>query len=355
MAPLRVLHLVGSAQSDLLDELSRLYARDCLASIADPARYEPLIAHVSPGGAWRLLPGADLSDAAIAAAPVLDLAAAVTGIGAARIDVVVPQMFCRLGMTAYRALFDLLGIPYLGNPPAAMALGLHKDQARAVVAAAGVSVPAGIVVAPGQAPPALHELGRRVIVKPVDADNSLGVTLVQDPTRLPAAVAAACEHGSAALIEAFVPAGREVRCGVLERDGQLVVLPLEEYPVNETDRPIRAYADKLRHADGELSLVAKGTDRAWIVDRSDPINEVVGPAAQRCHRALGCRHYSLFDFRIDPTGRPWFLEAGLYCSFARQSVIATMAAATGIPVQDLFALTLGEALGPAAPIPDRSV
>ena len=28
----------------------------------------------------------------------------------------VPQMFCIPGMTAYRALFDVLGIPYLGNP-----------------------------------------------------------------------------------------------------------------------------------------------------------------------------------------------------------------------------------------------
>lgn len=61
-------------------------------------------------------------------------------------------------------------------------------------------------------------------------------------------------------------------------------------------------------------------------------------AALRCHAALGCRHYSLFDFRIDPTGRAWFLEAGLYCSFARQSVVAVMAAAAGISIQELIAI-----------------
>ena len=55
------------------------------------------------------------------------------------------------------------------------------------------------------------------------------------------------------------------------------------------------------------------------------------------HRALGCRDYSLFDFRVDPAGTVWFLEAGLYCSFARQSVIPMMAAAAGLGLADLFA------------------
>jgi len=58
--------------------------------------------------------------------------------------------------------------------------------------------------------------------------------------------------------------------------------------------------------------------------------------------ALRCRHYSLFDFRIDPSGQPWFLEAGLYCSFARKSVISVMAKAAGIPLDDLFATAIRE-------------
>lgn len=35
--PLRVLHLVGSATSAFHDDLSRLYARDALAAVADPS------------------------------------------------------------------------------------------------------------------------------------------------------------------------------------------------------------------------------------------------------------------------------------------------------------------------------
>jgi D-alanine-D-alanine ligase len=71
----------------------------------------------------------------------------------------------------------------------------------------------------------------------------------------------------------------------------------------------------------------------------------VWEAAKTCHTALGCRHYSLFDFRIDPKGEPWFLEAGLYCSFARKSVIPMMAQASGIPGAELFHLVLEESRG----------
>ena len=77
--------------------------------------------------------------------------------------------------------------------------------------------------------------------------------------------------------------------------------------------------------------MAKDRAHAWIVDPSDPVTARVWAAARQCHEALGCRHYGLFDFRVDPDGQPWFLEAGLYCSFARQSVIAVMAAAAGSP------------------------
>jgi D-alanine-D-alanine ligase len=163
------------------------------------------------------------------------------------------------------------------------------------------------------------------------------------------------------LVESYVELGREVRCGILVRDGQLVCLPLEEYNVDSDTRPIRGYADKIsRTDDGELNLVAKEAAKAWIVDTDDPITERVWEAAKLCHVALGCRHYSLFDFRVDPDGTPWFLEAGLYCSFAEQSVISVMAKAAGISVADLFSTVVQESLALAVPgstglaVPPRS-
>jgi D-alanine-D-alanine ligase len=247
-------------------------------------------------------------------------------------------MFCLPGMTAYRALFDVIGLPYLGNSPEVMAVAADKAKARAIVAAAGVAVPAGEVLSPGGRP----TLPVPVVVKPVDADNSAGVSLVREPSEMNAAISLAQAHGRAALVESYVELGREVRCGIVVRDGELICLPLEEYAVNAA-KPVRLGDDKLdRTGGGELYLVAKDASRAWIVPEDDPITERVWDAARRCHVALGCRHYSLFDFRIDPDGTPWFLEAGPYCSFAPTSVIAVMAAAAGIDVTELFATALRE-------------
>ena len=334
-----VLHLVGSPVDEAFADLSRLYARDCLHAVADPARYRFTIAHVSPDGRWCF--PVDLSPGSIAAAPPLSPAQALARLAELDIDLMLPKMFCRPGMTSYRALFDVLGIPYLGNTAEVMALAAHKARAKAVVAGAGVPVPGGELLRRGDRP----TIPVPAVVKPVDSDNSDGVTLVRDPDGFDAALAQAFTHADEVLVETYVELGREVRCGIVERAGELVGLPLEEYAVDADRKPVRTRADKLdRDSDGELYLVAKDSTRSWIVDAEDPLSARVQEAARRCHRALGARHYSLFDFRIDPAGQPWFLEAGPYCSYAEKSVVPVMARAAGIPLPELFAIGVAQAL-----------
>lgn len=335
--PTKVLHLIGSAVDEFHADLSRVYAGGCLEALADHPQRTTHLAFVSPDGSWRF-PTA-LGDGALSEARKLPLRDAVAHIESLDVDVVVPQMFCRPGMTTYRALFDLLDIRYLGNRPEVMAIGADKAKARALIAATGVDVPAGQVVRRGEhVDPSLP-----VVVKPVDADNSVGVSLVRDRHEYDTAVEAALAHSDRVLVESYVELGREVRCGIIVRDGELVCLPLEEYAVDSTTKPIRGRDDKLARTDsGDLYLVAKDASRAWLVAEDDPITDRVWEAARHCHIALGCRHYSLFDFRIDSDGRPWFLEAGLYCSYAPSSVIAVMAAARGLSTADLFDIGLSE-------------
>ncbi|MBW4669523.1 MAG: D-alanine--D-alanine ligase [Cyanomargarita calcarea GSE-NOS-MK-12-04C] len=339
MSVLRVLHLVGSQESEFYSDLSRLYAQDCLESTANPALYEFHIAYISPDRQWRF--PTDLSHEAIALANPMSHAEAIQVLTALKIDVMLPQMFCVPGMTYYRALFDLLNIPYVGNTPDVMALAANKAKTKAVVAFSDVSVPQGELLQKGNFP----QIATPAVIKPVDADNSLGVVLVRNPSDYDSALKTAFAYASEVLVETFIELGREVRCGVIVVDGQLVCLPLEEYLMDDDSRPIRSYEDKLkRDENGDLTMVAKDNNKSWIVDPSDPITEKVWDAAKKCHIALACQHYSLFDFRIDPSGKPWFLEAGLYCSFARTSVISTMAKASGISLDKLFQTMLNNAL-----------
>jgi D-alanine-D-alanine ligase len=339
MSLLRILHLVGSAQDDFYCDLSRLYAQDCLTATAERSLYDFQIAYITPDGLWRF--PHTLSPEDIAIAKPMPLSDAIQFIAAQNIDLVLPQMFCIPGMTHYRALFDLLKIPYIGNTPDVMAIAAHKAKAKAIVAAAGVKVPRGELLRQGDVP----TIPTPVVVKPASSDNSLGVVLVKDITEYEAALQKAFEYDSEVIVEEFIQLGREVRCGIIVKDGELVGLPLEEYLVDPQEKPIRNYADKLKKTDdGNLHLTAKDITKAWIVDPNDPITQKVQQVAKKCHQALGCRHYSLFDFRIDPQGQPWFLEAGLYCSFAPKSVISTMAKAAGISLNELLKIAINEIL-----------
>ncbi|WP_293341318.1 ATP-grasp domain-containing protein [Microcoleus sp. CAWBG58] len=339
MSVLRVLHLVGSAVSDFYCDLSRLYAQDCLENTANSALYEFHIAYVSPDRTWRFPTSLDKS--AIAAANPMSLAGAVQVLNDLKIDVTIPQMFCIPGMTQYRSLFDLLSIPYVGNPAELMALVADKARTKAVVAAAGVSVPLGEIVRRGDR----TAIDFPAVLKPVNSDNSIGVAFVKNAADYDAALQTALTHSDEVLVEKFIELGREVRCGIIVKAGELVCLPLEEYALDPDTKPIRSYADKLKqNDDGHLSLTSKNITKSWIVDKSDPITERVWDMARKSHIALGCRDYSLFDFRIDPQGKPWFLEAGLYCSFAQKSVLSAMTKASGTSLDSFFESMLQNAL-----------
>ncbi|MFN5240536.1 MAG: D-alanine--D-alanine ligase [Aphanizomenon sp.] len=339
MSKLRILHLVGSAQNDFYCNLSRLYAQDCLTGIADQLLYDFEIAYITPDLLWRFPPS--LSSEDIAITKPMSLFKAIEFLTARNIDLVLPQMFCIPGMTHYRSLLDLLKIPYIGNTPDIMAITAHKARAKAIVAAAGVKVPRGEILRSGDIP----TIKPPAVVKPASSDNSLGVTLVKDATEYETALKIAFEYAEEVVVEEYIELGREVRCGIIVKDGELVGLPLEEYLVN-SHKPIRKYVDKLQQGDdGNLYLTAKDNIKAWIVNTHDPITQKVQEMAKKCHQALGCRHYSLFDFRIDPNGEPWFLEAGLYCSFAPKSVISSMAKAAGIPLNELLIIAINETLG----------
>jgi D-alanine-D-alanine ligase len=326
------LQLVGSPTSDFFCELSELYARGSIDALRDPDAYAFVIAHLSPDGTWRF-PQA-LSAEALQRAQGQTLAEAIATIARLHIDLAVPQMFCERGMTDVRALLELLAIPYLGNRPLQMALAADKAKAKAIVAAAGVRV-ARSEFAERDEP---TRLPFPVVVKPNTSDNSAGVSLVTSAPAYAHAVETALEHSESVLVEEYIPLGREVRCGTVDRHGEIVCLPLEEYFVDSSTRPIRRAVDKLKRSDGnDLTLAAKTASESWIVPTADPIVPAVWDAARRCHVALGCRQYGLFDFRIDPQGRPFFLEAGLYCSFSPQSVVVTMMEAAGTPLRRFFA------------------
>lgn len=319
---LRVLHLAGSCVSNFYYNLSILYAKE----VVQPVGVSSYYAVVDPDGLWQL--GTSL-DSLSEKMSLQDMTPRLP-----QIDVVVPHMFCFPGMTSFRAFFeDILGIPVVGSPSHCTALATNKAQTRSVVSASGVRVANAQQLRRGDTltmkPP--------FVVKPTSEDNSLGVTLVWDKSQIEAALDKGFELDETLLVEDYIP-GRELRVAVVEREGKLQVLPMIEYLVTE-EHPIRTVHDKLElQSDGTPGKQPdKPTAKPVCPANVTPeLFEKLGNAAKTAHIALGCRDYSLYDFRVHAeTNEPYLLEAGLFWTFGKISMITRMLQADGQSLEDV--------------------
>ncbi|MEL6441673.1 MAG: D-alanine--D-alanine ligase [Cyanobacteria bacterium J06621_8] len=317
-ANLAVLHLVGSAVSEFYYQLSVLYAKE----VVQPVGVSSYYAVVSPEGLWQL--GADLDSLS----DKISLAAMVERLPA--VDVVVPHMFCFPGMTSYRSFFEeLLGIPVVGNRADINSLATNKSHTRNIVAAAGVKVAAAQLLQRSDTlamkPP--------FVVKPNSEDNSIGLTLVKTEAEIAAALEAGFKYDETLLVEEYIP-GREMRVGVVEINGILTVLPALEYLLTK-DNPIRSLDDKLTTKnDGELIRQAVNIDCPAVMNPE--LEQKLAQAVTKAHLALGCRDYSLYDFRIHAeTQEPYMLESCSFWSFIDASVLSRMIAADGRKLEEV--------------------
>jgi len=324
-----VLHLVGSRQDEFYHDLSVLYARACDAcKDLDRMRFDFHFAVVHMDGRWSF--PTSLAEKSLASAPRVPMAAAICHISQLNPDVMVPHMFCVEGMTRFRSLFDLLEIPFLGNHDYTVWPATDKAVTKQLLEANGVSVPRGELLQKGknERPTSVRV---PLVVKPCNEDNSRGITLVRKEEDLAPALEYAFGFDPRVVVDEYI-AGREVRAACIEEeDGSLTVLPKIEYFLKD----IRTSAHKLvTDSSGKLSsnaIVAakKDGDRQCPADLSPELHARIDAMVKDAHQVLNCRHYSLYDIRVDASEQPYILEAALFCSFSPLSVIPAMAQHAG--------------------------
>lgn len=237
------------------------------------------------------------------------------------------------------ALLELLGVPYTGSDPTAIALSLDKAVAKRLVQQVGLATPAFVLMATGR-----ERLPKNwtfpAIVKPVAEGSSKGVTrtsVVQDEKALRAMVAEqATRYGQAMLVEAYLP-GREFTLGLLGERKPRVLPPLEvRFTDNSDPHPVYAFDSKFYSRGVELQVPAQ-------------VDPALGKELQRVARAafiaLGCRDVARIDLRLDKQGRVHFIECnplpGLAPGFSDLCLIAQ---ATGMEYRGLIGEILASAL-----------
>jgi D-alanine-D-alanine ligase len=226
------------------------------------------------------------------------------------------------------ALCELARVPYVGSGVRAGALAMDKWATKLVAQAVGVATAPGVLLTAVAAPS--YAWTHPVVVKPVAAGSSLGVTLVDRPELLAPALEEAFALGDRVLVEDVVP-GREVDLAVLARaGGRRIVSPALEIAVDGVFGFEEKYGGSARFI---VPAALRETERKELED-----------AAVAVFDALGCAGVARVDFFVTDAG-PVLNEVNTTPGFTAESQVPKMFAAAGMSYPALLDMLVRDALG----------
>ncbi|HYF72230.1 MAG TPA: D-alanine--D-alanine ligase [Nocardioides sp.] len=297
--------VVGGGQS-CEHEVSLASAASVAAGL-DPRRYDVVPLTIDLDGMWR-----------DSGAHPIGLSGATSVLSTC--DVVFPVLHGPRGEDGtLAALCDLAGLPYVGSGVRPGALAMDKWATKLVAEAIGIATAPGHLVT--RATAGQEVWTHPVVVKPVAAGSSQGVSLVREPAQLGSALDLALAVDHRVLVEDVV-AGREIDVAVLRRaDGTVQVSPALEIVV-----------------DGLFDFEAKYGGHADFrvpAELADVEAKALADAALATYDALGCAGVARVDFFLTDTG-PVLNEVNTMPGMTEHSQVPRMFAAAGLPYPDLL-------------------
>jgi len=250
-----------------------------------------------------------------------------------RADVVFPVLHGTYGEDGtLQGLLELAMVPYVGADVLGASVGMDKDVAKRLLAAAGVPVVPWITVhksewASGRASiekKSVGALGLPLFVKPACTGSSVGITKVKDADMLGAAMDEAFRYDMRVLIEKAVDC-REIECAVLGNEDPRASVLGEIVPRHE----FYSYEAKYIDPDGaELKIPAA---------LSPELADGIRAAARSGYLALGCSGMARVDFFLEKIGTRFFLnEINTIPGFTSISMYPKLWEASGLKYADLL-------------------
>jgi len=248
-----------------------------------PDRYEPVGVFVDRDGSWSI----DGQKISLDQLPQF-------------VDVVLNAMHGEYGEDG-RVQRDLeqFGIPYTGSGVAQSAMAFNKEVTKKLFKEKGIRTAAYVVLNQEDATDKRlsqvfrTELGPRVVVKPVCAGSSVGVSIAATYPELVEAVRKVFTMGfEQVIIEQYVT-GREATCGVINDfrgESTYTLPPVEIIPPKEN-----GFFDYDAKYSGETQEICPAN---FTDEEKREIQEV----SRIMHDELGLKHYSRSDFIVSPHG-----------------------------------------------------
>jgi D-alanine-D-alanine ligase len=222
-----------------------------------------------------------------------------------------------------QGLLEIVGIPYSHSGVLASALAMQKDMAKAILAAAKVPVPEGVVADRLDAAKR-HLLPPPYVIKPVAEGSSVGVFVVTSEHAHPPQELTREDwtFGDQVIVEKYI-AGKELTCAVV---GDQSLGVIEIVPT------VRFYDYEAKYAPG-------GSRHLLPAPISSFVYQQVRELSLGAHKALGCRGVSRADFRFDDrlegTEGLVCLEVNTQPGMTETSLVPELAGHAGISFDEL--------------------
>ena len=299
----------------------------------DPARFELTAGRtpeVLPDEAHVVLPLSTRQTALT----VLEAGQPPTELG--NVDVVLPLLHGPFGEDGtLQGFLELSDIRYVGSGVFASAAGMDKHYMKVVFAGHGLPIGRYAVITDrawrGDRAAALDAcagLGYPLFVKPARAGSSMGISKVEDPADLEAAIEAARAHDPKVVVEAAVT-GREIECAVLEGHGL-------DGPRTSQVGEVAVHANHAFYDYEAKYLAEADVDLSCPADVPAHVSDEVRRLAAAAFEALGCEGLARVDCFYTDDGRVLVNEINTMPGFTPRSMYPRMWAASGLAYTELI-------------------
>ena len=231
---------------------------------------------------------------------------------------------------------ELLRTNYTGCNPRGLTLARDKALAKEILTYRRVRVPRSQTFVKGRRVRRLKRLRFPLFVKSVSEEASLGISgasLVRDDEALAERVVWLHGHvGTDAIAEEYVE-GREIYVGVLGNT-RLTTFPPRELKIDNL--PEGAPVIATRRVKWNAAYQKKMGVRTEFAELEPALARELSKLARRAYKSLRMSGYGRLDFRVDPQGRPYLLEANPNADLARSEDFAESAKKAGIRYRALI-------------------
>jgi len=232
----------------------------------------------------------------------------------------------------FQGYLSMLGIKHTTGDTFNMALTFNKAANNNYLAALGYNCAKSIILRKTDhfsVTKIVESLGLPIFIKPNEGGSSLGISKINDPSKITSAVELAFNESHEVILEEFI-SGREVTCGVISKNGNVTALPITEI-ITESDF---------------FDYEAKYQGKSQEITPAD-IPEVTAQQLQRkseeIYELLQCRGMIRIDYLLNEKG-PYLIEVNTVPGFSDVSIVPQQGAAAGLSTKDLITYILDSAI-----------